>query len=68
MSNIKKIINNSAEIGDILVESFKKDNNLKVANGATAAYRTAIQASKTQLQYFKSKKNGEILSNNSFFE
>jgi hypothetical protein len=68
MSKITKIINQSADLGDILVGDFKSEKNLKVASAATAAYRTAIQASKAQMQYFKAKKNGEVPTSISFFE
>jgi hypothetical protein len=68
MSKISKIIDQTAEIGDILAKDFKTCKDLKVANAATASYRTAIQASKAQLQYFKSKKKGEIPIDIPFYE
>lgn len=41
------------EIGDAINVTFKKTGDLKAAQGAVNAYRTAISAAKTQLIYKK---------------
>jgi len=49
------------EIGDNINDTFKKTGDLKAAQGAINAYRTAISAAKTQLVYKKlTGKPGEI--------
>lgn len=67
-NNITNIIEQAAEMGDTLVDTFNQDYSIKTANAASTAYRTAIQASKVKLTYFKGVKNGEIPNKIPFFE
>jgi hypothetical protein len=60
MSNISSITQKTAELGDDLLEQFKKDKNIKTASTALSAYKTAITAAKTKLMYEKAVKNFQV--------
>ena len=52
-TNIKDIVNVTAEIGDDHVSKYKKNGNSKDAIIALDAYKVCISATKTQLIYKK---------------
>jgi len=59
--NVGDVIKVTQEIGDTLSNQYYALKDLKVAQGALSAYKTAISAAKTQLIYKKlTGKPGEI--------
>jgi hypothetical protein len=59
--NVGDVIKVTQEIGDALSNQYYALKDLKVAQGALSAYKTAISAAKTQLVYKKlTGKPGEI--------
>lgn len=68
MSNISSITQKTAELGDNLLEQFERDKDIKTANVALSAYRTAITAAKTKLMYEKAVKTLQVSNNIEFLK
>ncbi len=51
--NVTDVIKVTQEIGDVLSNQYHASKDLKVAQGALSAYKTAISAAKAQLIYKK---------------
>jgi len=51
--NVTDVIRVTQEIGDVLSNQYHTSRDLKVAQGALSAYKTAIGAAKAQLVYKK---------------
>lgn len=68
MSNVTTVINKTAQLGDDLLEKFKRDNCVKTANASISAYRACISGAKLKMQYEKALKNLEINRDVEFLE
>ena len=51
--NVTDVIKVTQEIGDVLSTQYYTSKDLKVAQGALSAYKTAISAAKAQIIYKK---------------
>lgn len=51
--NVTDVIKVTQEIGDVLSTQYYTSKDLKVAQGALSAYKTAISAAKAQIVYKK---------------
>ena len=51
--NVTDVIKVTQEIGDVLSSQYHTSKDLKVAQGALSAYKTAIGAAKAQIVYKK---------------